>query len=132
MTDQTDGPTRPLSPHLQVYRWQWTMAMSIAHRATGVALVVGTLLLIWWLVAAATGPSAFADAQDFIGSLIGQLLLFGWSLAFFYHLSNGIRHLLWDSGRMLELGPAYGSGLAVLISTGTLTILAWIIAYAAK
>ncbi len=132
MTDQTDGPTRPLSPHLQIYRWQWTMALSIAHRASGMALVVGTLLLVWWLVAAAAGPSAFEAAQGFIGSFIGQILLFGWSVAFFYHLSNGVRHLIWDSGRMLELGPAQGSGMAVLVSTGVLTILAWIIAYAVK
>ncbi len=127
MTDQTDGPVRPLSPHLQVYRWQWTMAMSIAHRASGLALVVGTLLLVWWLVAAAAGPDAFEGAQGFIGSFFGYLLLFGWSIAFFYHLANGIRHLLWDSGRMLELGPAYNSGMAVLVATGVLTLLAWII-----
>ncbi len=132
MTDQTDGPTRPLSPHLQIYRWQWTMALSIAHRASGVALVVGILLLVWWLVAAAAGPDAFASAQGFIGSFIGQILLFGWSVAFFFHLCNGIRHLIWDSGKMLELGPAQGSAMAVLVATGTLTILAWIIAYAVK
>lgn len=128
MTDQTDGPARPLSPHIGIYRWQWTMAMSIAHRASGLALVAGTLLLSWWLIAAASGPAAFADAQDFIGSWIGVILLFGWSAAFFYHLANGIRHLLWDSGSMLELGPAYNSGVAVLIATGVLTVLAWIIA----
>lgn len=132
MTDQTDGPARPLSPHLQIYRWQWTMALSIVHRATGVALVVGTLLLVWWLVAAAAGPSAFETVQGFIGSFVGQILLFGWTAAFFYHFSNGIRHLLWDSGKLLELGPAYNSAVAVLNSTGVLTILAWIIAYAVK
>ncbi len=129
MTDQTETPVRPLSPHIQVYRWQWTMAMSIAHRVTGMALVVGTLLLVWWLVAAAAGPQAFENAQDFIGSFIGQLLLIGWSVAFFYHLSNGLRHLLWDSGKMLELTPAYGSGIAVLITTAILTLLAWIIGW---
>ena len=132
MTDQTDGPARPLSPHLQIYRWQWTMALSIAHRASGVALAVGTLLLVWWLVAAAAGPLAFEAVQGFIGSFIGQILLFGWTVAFFYHFSNGIRHLLWDSGKLLELGPAYNSAVTVLISTGVLTILAWIIAYAVK
>ncbi len=129
MTDQTENPVRPLSPHIQVYRWQWTMAMSILHRATGIALVVGTLLLVWWLVAAAAGRQAFENAQDFIGSFFGQLLLIGWSFAFFYHLANGVRHLLWDSGKMLELSPAYGSGIAVLIATGVLTVLAWIIGW---
>src|SRR5688500_2907199 len=89
---------RPLSPHLQIYRWQITMVMSILHRITGVALAVGTLLLIWWLVAAAAGPDAFATAQDFLGSILGRLLLLGWSWALFYHLCNGIRHLAWDAG----------------------------------
>src|SRR3546814_20791355 len=77
---------RPLSPHLQVYRWQITMTLSILHRLTGIALAVGTLLLTYWLAAAATGPDAFAAAQGFIGSLVGRLLLFGWRHALFYHL----------------------------------------------
>ncbi|GAB5468816.1 MAG: succinate dehydrogenase, cytochrome b556 subunit [Rhodospirillales bacterium] len=128
MTDQTERPVSPLSPHIQIYRWQWTMAMSIAHRATGLALVVGTLVLVWWLVAAAAGPEAFETAQGFIGSIFGQILLFGWTFAFFYHLANGIRHLLWDSGRMLELGPAYQSGIWVMVAAVLLTILAWLIA----
>ena len=131
MTDQTDSPVRPLSPHIQIYRWQWTMALSIFHRVTGLALVAGTLLLVWWLVAAAAGPEAFAAAQGFIGSFIGYLLLFGWSVAFFYHLCNGIRHLIWDSGKMLELVPAYRSAIAVLLGTGILTLLAWIVGLAA-
>ncbi|MEO1194330.1 MAG: succinate dehydrogenase, cytochrome b556 subunit [Pseudomonadota bacterium] len=130
MSDKTTRPVSPLSPHIQIYRWQWTMALSIAHRASGIALTVGTLLLVWWLVAAAAGPEAFQTAQEFIGSFFGQLLLIGWSLAFFYHLSNGVRHLLWDSGRFLELGPAYASGLWVLASTVILTALAWLLAIA--
>lgn len=104
--------------------------MSILHRATGLALVVGTLLLCWWLVAAAAGAEAFEAAQGFIGSFIGQLLMLGWSIAFFYHLSNGIRHLLWDTGRNLDLQPAYRSGVGVIVSTAVLTVIAWIIAYA--
>ena len=120
-------PNRPLSPHLQVYRWQWTMALSILHRITGVALGVGSLLLVYWLTAAATGPEAYARAQGFIGSWFGLLLLFGFSLALFYHLANGIRHLFWDAGRGFELKTAYASGLAVLVAAVVLTGFAWII-----
>ena len=116
---------RPLSPHLQIYRWQITMLMSIAHRITGVALAVGTLLLVWWLVALAAGPAAFAQAQGFIGSWFGLLLLFGWSVALFYHLSNGIRHLVWDAGRGFEISSMYASGYAVLAATAALTVIAW-------
>lgn len=116
---------RPLSPHLQIYRWQITMLMSIAHRITGVALAVGTLLLVWWLVALAAGPAAFAQAQGFIGSWFGLLLLFGWSVALFYHLCNGIRHLIWDAGRGFEISSMYASGYAVLAATAALTVIAW-------
>jgi succinate dehydrogenase / fumarate reductase cytochrome b subunit len=122
---------RPLSPHLQVYQPQLTSVLSIMHRLTGVALAVGTLLLVYWLVAAAAGPEAFAGAQAFIGSLIGYLLLLGWSAALFYHLANGIRHLFWDAGMGFELENAYRSGWAVLIATAALTVLAWIIGLAA-
>ncbi len=101
--------------------------MSIFHRLTGVALAVGTLLLVWWLAAAAAGPEAFDAAQGFIGSLIGYLLLLGWSAALFYHLANGIRHLFWDAGYGFELEEAYLSGWAVLIATAGLTVVAWII-----
>jgi succinate dehydrogenase / fumarate reductase cytochrome b subunit len=120
---------RPLSPHLQVYRFQWTMALSILHRITGVALAVGTLLLVWWLVAAASGPEAFATVQGFIGSILGRLLLFGWTLALFYHLCNGIRHLVWDAGYGFELDVAYRSGLAVLGASVALTLISWILGY---
>ena len=120
---------RPLSPHLQVYRFQWTMALSILHRITGVALAAGTLLLVWWLVAAASGPEAFATVQGFIGSILGRLLLFGWTLALFYHLCNGIRHLFWDAGYGFELDVAYRSGLAVLGASVALTLISWILGY---
>ena len=123
------SPKRPLSPHIQVYRWQWTMLLSISHRATGIGLGVGTLLLVWWLVAAASGPEAFETVQEFIGSFIGQLLLFGWTFALFYHLCNGIRHLGWDMGLGFELDTAYKSGLAVLGVSAALTILSWIVGY---
>lgn len=122
---------RPLSPHLQVYRPQLTSVLSITHRLTGVALAVGTLLLIYWLAAAAAGAEAFETAQSFIGSWFGQLLLFGWSLALFYHLCNGIRHLFWDIGAGLDLPTAYRSGYAVLIATVVLTLASWIAGYGA-
>jgi len=122
---------RPLSPHLQVYRPQLTSVLSITHRLTGVALAVGTLLLIYWLTAAAAGAEAFETAQSFIGSWFGRLLLFGWSLALFYHLCNGIRHLFWDIGAGLDLPTAYRSGYAVLIATVVLTLASWIAGYGA-
>ena len=121
---------RPLSPHLQVYRWQITMTMSILHRVTGVGLGIGTLLIAWWLIAAATGPEAFDTAQAFIGSWFGRLILFGFSGALFYHLCNGIRHLAWDAGYGFSLPVMTRSGIAVLIAAAVLTVLAWVLGYA--
>ena len=118
---------RPLSPHLQVYRWQLTSVLSILHRAAGVALSVGAVLLVWWLVAAAAGPGPYASFANFIGSWFGLLLLFGWSAALFYHLCNGIRHLWWDTGHGLELSAVYLSGWTVLAATAALTVIAWVI-----
>jgi succinate dehydrogenase / fumarate reductase cytochrome b subunit len=123
------GHNRPLSPHLQVYKPQLTTVLSITHRATGIALAVGTLLLVWWIVAAATGESAFANVQAFIGSWIGRLLLLGWSFAVFYHLCNGIRHLFWDAGKGFELETAYMSGRLVVGAAIVLTIVAWVWGY---
>jgi len=117
---------RPLSPHLQIYRWQLTSVLSILHRAAGVALAVGAILLVWWLGAASDGPAPYAAFQGFIGSWFGLLLLFGWSVALFYHLCNGIRHLVWDTGRGLELTTVYASGWTVVAATAVLTIVAWI------
>ncbi|MCC7271936.1 MAG: succinate dehydrogenase, cytochrome b556 subunit [Alphaproteobacteria bacterium] len=126
-TDRAAGSSRPLSPHLQIYRPQLTSVLSILHRGTGVALAVGTLLLVWWLVAAATGPAAYATAQGFIGSWLGLLLLLGWTFALFFHLCNGIRHLFWDAGYGFELKTVYASGWAVVATAGGLTVLAWIV-----
>jgi succinate dehydrogenase / fumarate reductase, cytochrome b subunit len=117
---------RPLSPHLQIYRWQLTSVLSILHRFCGVALSVGTIVLVWWLVAAAQGPDAYASVQWFLGSWLGLLLLFGWSAALFYHLCNGLRHLWWDTGRGLDLPSVYRTGWAVLAGTAGLTLIAWI------
>lgn len=121
---------RPLSPHLQVYKPQLTSTLSILHRGTGIALAVGTLLLTWWLVAAAAGPEAFATVQSVIGSWIGRLLLFGWTFALFYHLCNGIRHLCWDAGKGYELPTVYASGWTVVIVSLALTLASWFWGYA--
>ena len=116
---------RPLSPHLQIYRWQLTSVLSILHRMTGVALSVGTLLLAWWLVALASGEESYNAAQGFIGSFLGKLLLLGWSFAVFYHLANGIRHLFWDAGYGFEIKTTYASGWTVVGASALLTVLAW-------
>jgi len=128
----TDGKlvNRPLSPHIQVYRWPISMALSILHRASGCALGVGTLLLTWWLVAGATSPEAFARAQRFVASPIGLLLLFGWSAALIFHLFSGIRHLAWDAGKGFDAPDYDRSGWAVIIATGACTLLVWAVGLA--
>ncbi len=115
---------RPLSPHLDIYKFAYTMATSIAHRASGIVLAFGFNLLVWWLMAAAAGPSAYERVQGVVGSWLGQLALAGWLLAFAYHLFNGLRHLNWDMGRGLERAEARRSALWVVIATVVLT--AWI------
>lgn len=121
--------SRPLSPHLQVYRFQWTMALSIVHRITGAGLAVGTILLVWWLLALAAGPDYYAYVQGLLGTWLGRLLLFGWSWALFYHLCNGIRHLVWDAGYGFEIETAQRSGLIVVGATVLLTLLSWVAGY---
>lgn len=116
---------RPLSPHLQVYRPQITMVLSISHRFTGAALAVGLLLLVYWLGALAAGESAYATALTVLGAWPVKVLLFLFTFAFFYHLSNGIRHLWWDTGRGFEIPQVYSSGYAVVAASVILTLLAW-------
>ena len=117
---------RPLSPHLQIYRWQLTMTMSILHRVTGAALAVGSILVIWGLLAAATGEAQWTQFADFCHSILGRLMLFGWSVALYYHLCNGIRHLIWDTVHMLSIKNAYRAGYCVLAATVLLTIVTWL------
>ncbi|MDJ0794560.1 MAG: succinate dehydrogenase, cytochrome b556 subunit [Woeseiaceae bacterium] len=119
---------RPLSPHLSVYRWPVTMVTSILHRATGIAMAVGFFVLVAWLFDAASGPEVYAVFLGAANSLIGKLLLIGWSWAFFYHLSNGIRHLVWDSGRGFEKSQATFSAWFVIIGSLVLTAAFWGIA----
>jgi succinate dehydrogenase / fumarate reductase cytochrome b subunit len=117
---------RPISPHLQVYRPQLTSMLSILHRITGVALAIGTILLVYWLIAAASGPEAFASAEALIGSRLGRILLFGWIFALYFHLANGIRHLFWDAGFGFELKTVYASGWTVVALAAVLTLVSFI------
>ena len=123
----SDGKTvrRPLSPHLQVYTPQLTSILSIMNRVTGIALSAGTLLLVWWLVAAASGPGAFSTVQGFLASPVGLFVLFGWTASLFFHFYNGIRHLAWDAGFGFDLPQTYASGWAVVIASVASTILVW-------
>ena len=116
---------RPLSPHLSIYRWPITMASSILHRTTGVALTVGFIVLVAWLFDAASGPDAYAVFLGAMDTTIGCVLLVGWSYAFFYHLSNGIRHLVWDTGRGLEIEQATASAWFVIAASIVLTAAFW-------
>lgn len=101
------------------------MTLSILHRVTGVALSIGLVLLVGWILAAAAGPERFAAVQSFIGSPLGLALLFGWTLALFFHMANGVRHLFWDIGVGFDLPVAYASGWATLAFTAVATALAW-------
>ena len=116
---------RPLSPHLSVYRWPITMTISILHRVTGVALSVGFIVLAAWLFDAASGPEAYAVFMTYGESTAGRLMLMGWSFAFFFHLLNGVRHLVWDVGRGFEISTANASAWIVLILTILMTTLFW-------
>jgi len=119
---------RPLSPHLQIYGWQISMFTSVMHRATGIVLAVGSLFVAIWLCAAAAGPDAFAAVNGVVGAWYGQILLFGWTLAMFYHLCNGIRHLAWDFGLGFELDTARTTGYVAIGVAIALTILVWLMA----
>ena len=123
------GRERPLSPHLQIYRPQMTSVLSILHRMTGVVLAIGTIVLVYWLAAAASGPAAFDLAQTIIGSFIGRLFLLGWTFALFYHFCNGIRHLAWDAGWGFELDQVQRTGLLVIAASAVLTLVVWIAGY---
>jgi succinate dehydrogenase / fumarate reductase cytochrome b subunit len=118
---------RPLSPHLQIYRPTLTMMMSIAHRITGAVLYLGTLLLAWFLVAASTSADAFATISGFLDSIVGRLILLGFTWALYHHLLGGIRHIVWDSGRGLEPREREWLAKATLIGGLVLTVLTWVL-----
>jgi succinate dehydrogenase / fumarate reductase, cytochrome b subunit len=113
-----------LSPFL-LYRWQYTMALSFLHRLTGCALSVGLLLYVYWLVAAASGAQAYARVLALLGSPPGKALLFAFSFAFFYHLMNGVRHLVWDTGHGFEKKVARASGWIAFLGAIVLTLFFW-------
>ena len=121
--------TAPLAPHIQIYRPQLTSVLSILHRASGIALTGGAVLLVWWLAAAASGREAYDTFSSGVSSIPGRVFLFGWTLAFFYHLANGLRHLWCDTGRGLVLPSVYRSGWSVVAFTAIATLLAWIAGY---
>ena len=115
---------RPLSPHLGVYKLMYTMSLSIMHRITGVAASVGLLAFVWWLMALASGPGAYAAAMQVLSSPVAKLLLAGFTFSFVYHFCNGIRHLVWDTGRGLERAQARRSGAIVIVASLVLTAVA--------
>ena len=118
---------RPLSPHLQIYRWQLTMTLSILHRATGIALSLGALYLATWVIYAAASPQAYGLFQSFNMSIVGRIVLGGWLFCAFYHLANGIRHLFWDAGYGFEIKDAYRSGWIVVAVSLIATAVSWIV-----
>ena len=129
---KSTATARPLSPHMQIYRWPVTMATSIVHRATGLALAAGTLFVAWWLIAIATGPYAYNLFSMVARSLGGQIVLFGfvWSLAF--HLFNGLRHLAWDSGFGFEVRTANRTGVGAVVLSLLAAIAVFAYAYLEK
>jgi succinate dehydrogenase / fumarate reductase cytochrome b subunit len=128
--DGTNVPVeRPLSPHLQIYRWPWPMAMSIVHRITGVGNYFGTLLIAWWLIAAASGPGPYATFASFINSFIGRFILFGYTWSVLHHMLGGIRHLIWDLGLGFERTERDRLSQATLAASVVLTVLIWLVGY---
>ena len=123
------GVRRPLSPHLQIYRPMLTMMMSIVHRITGIALYAGTLLLAWYLIALASGPDAFDTAAWFLNSIVGQIILLGFTWALFHHLLGGIRHFLWDAGYGMDHPAREWLAQGTLVGGLVLTAVVWFVAY---
>ena len=118
---------RPLSPHLGIYRMQINMAMSIIHRITGAALYFGTILLAAWLISAATSADAFRFLNGLLGHPLGQLVMFGYTWALIHHMFGGIRHLIWDTGRALDIKSADTLGWLSIIGSISLTVVLWFI-----
>jgi succinate dehydrogenase / fumarate reductase cytochrome b subunit len=121
-------PARPLSPHLQIWKPTLSMTLSIVHRITGAALYLGTIFLVWWLVAAASGPENFAVVRAVFDSVLGQLVLFAFTWALVHHTLGGIRHLVWDTGHGLDLDSVRASGLIVVGASAAITVLIWLAA----
>ena len=122
---------RPLSPHLQVYKFMLSYVMSGFHRVSGFVLYFGVLLIAWWLVAAATGPNAYANFEWFMGSLIGRLVLLGYTWALLHHMLGGVRHLIWDLGYGFEPAEREFLALATIVGSISLTLIVWVVGYLA-
>ncbi len=121
----TKPSNRPLSPHLQIWKWTLTMALSILHRVSGLALVAGMFMLVWMLVAAASGETSYECFLNFSSSIVGQVMLFGWTGAIYYHLCSGIRHLLMDAGYLLTISQAEKAGKIIFIVAIAMTLATW-------
>jgi len=135
MTDQVHGAARrerPRSPHFTIYRWPVTMATSITHRVTGLGLSAGTLLIAWWLVSIQFGPDLYIPFSNFVGSIFGQVILFGFVWALAYHFCNGIRHLAWDLGYGFNVRTAHWTGILVYVLSVLLAIAAFAWVYLVK
>jgi succinate dehydrogenase / fumarate reductase cytochrome b subunit len=132
MSKTTATRARPLSPHLTIYRAPITMTTSILHRITGAALYFGTLLVAWWLIAAATSETHFDFVNGIFGSWLGRLVLLGYTWALVLHMLGGIRHLVWDVGAGLEKHTASKIAWATVAGSIVLTVLIWIAGYAAR
>ncbi|MGB3815660.1 MAG: succinate dehydrogenase, cytochrome b556 subunit [Shinella sp.] len=124
--------SRPLSPHLQVYKPIPTMVMSIVHRITGIALYFGTVLVAWWLIAAASGEAYFDWVNWFFGTLVGRLVLFGYTWALMQHMLGGLRHFMWDMGRGYDKHFSTKLALATPVVSVALTVLVWVVGYLAR
>lgn len=130
MSNAEAKTSRPLSPHLQIYRWPITMLVSILHRVTGVGLYAGTLLLAWWVIAAAAGPEPFSVVSAVYGSWIGRFILFCYTWTLVHHLLGGLRHFVWDVGAGFSKGARDNLARANIIGSIVLTILIWIVGLA--
>ena len=124
--------SRPLSPHLSIYKPIPTMVMSILHRITGAGLYFGTLLFVWWLFAAASGAQYFEWVNGFFGSWFGRIVLFGYTWALMHHALGGLRHLMWDTGRGFDKHFATKLAWATLAGSVTLTVIIWLVGYSAR
>ena len=132
MSDVGIKSNRPLSPHLQIYKPIMTMVMSIVHRITGGALYFGTILVAWWLVAAAAGPDYFALVNDIYGSILGRLVLFGFTWALVHHMLGGLRHFVWDMGYGFGREAREWMAKATIVASVVVTVLLWVVGYAVR
>ncbi len=121
---------RPMSPHLGVYRLQLSMVLSGLNRISGIVTSLGTLLLVWWLVAAASGPKPFDTVQHVVANPLGMIVLFGWTLALVFHTVGGLRHLAWDAGYGFAKDVFNRTGPIVIAVSVVLTLLIWVVGFA--